>query len=211
MADARQSLDALLKRTTIQDHLEILKECNTSLKGSKGNLEVQHIKIVALLKLERYEDALRVFEEGGDALKQKGQLERAYALYKNGDLEEARTVARNNHNARGARHVEAQSSYRLEDFDGAKAIYQALAGSQAAIEGEENDLRINTGATDAQLEWSRQGHLVQKKKPAREDLEVFETAYNAACGCIARGELGQGEVLLKRAKGILTRMSLAGC
>ena len=42
---------------------------------------------------------------------------------------------------------------------------------------------------------------MQKKKPAREDLEAFETAYNAACGSIARGELAQGEVLLKRARG----------
>lgn len=43
---------------------------------------------------------------------------------------------------------------------------------------------------------------MQKKKPGREDLEAFETAYNAACGSIARGELGQGEVLLKRARGM---------
>ena len=42
---------------------------------------------------------------------------------------------------------------------------------------------------------------MQKKKPVREDLEAFETAYNAACESIARGELGQGEVWLKRAKG----------
>ena len=42
---------------------------------------------------------------------------------------------------------------------------------------------------------------MHKKKAGREDLEAFETAYNAACGCIARGELGQGEILLKRAKG----------
>ena len=80
-------------------------------------------------------------------------------------------------------------------------LYKELAGSQAAEEGEESDLRINSGATDAQLEWTKQGELVQKKKPGREDLEAFETAYNAACGSIARGELGQGEVLLKRAKG----------
>ena len=76
-----------------------------------------------------------------------------------------------------------------------------MAGNQAAVEGEENDLRINSGATDAQLEWARQGALVRRKKPGREDLEAFETAYNAACGSIARGELGQGEVLLRRAKG----------
>ena len=83
----------------------------------------------------------------------------------------------------------------------ASNIYKDLAGTQATIQNEENDLRINSGATDAQLEWKRQGELVLKKKPGREDLEAFETAYNAACGSIARGELGQGEVLLKRAKG----------
>lgn len=66
---------------------------------------------------------------------------------------------------------------------------------------EENDLRINQGALDAQLEWKGYGDKVQKKKPSREDLEAFETAYNAACGSIARGELSQAEILLKRAKG----------
>ena len=64
----------------------------------------------------------------------------------------------------------------------------------------EADLRVNSGAVDAQLEWTGRGDLVQKKKPGREDLDAFETAYNAACGSIARDELGQGEVLLKRAK-----------
>lgn len=52
---------------------------------------------------------------------------------------------------------------------------------------------------DAQLEWSGQGELAQKKKPAREDLDAFETAYNAACASIARGEFAQGEICLKRA------------
>jgi len=68
------------------------------------------------------------------------------------------------------------------------------------VNDEEYDIRINSGAVDAQLEWSGKGELAQKKKPSREDLEVFETAYNAACGSIARGELAQGEVCLKRAK-----------
>ena len=62
-------------------------------------------------------------------------------------------------------------------------------------------MRINGGAIDAQLEWNQLGCLVSKKKAKREDLEAFETAYNAACGCIARGEFGQGEFLLKRADG----------
>ena len=82
-------------------------------------------------------------------------------------------------------------------------MYLELSGSEATNDNEANDIRINSGATDAQLEWTGQGDLVKKKKPGREDLEAFETAYNAACASIARDEVQQGEVLLKRAKGML--------
>lgn len=92
-------------------------------------------------------------------------------------------------------------SYRLEEFAQTAELYKDLSTTPAAFQNEVNDLRINSGATDAQLEWKKQWHLVQKKKPGREDREAFETAYNAACGSIARGEFGQGEVLLKRARG----------
>lgn len=102
------SLSALLQRSTIDDHEEILNACNTLLKQSKGDLEAQRIKCLALLKLERYEDALRVLEQGGEPVKQKCQLERAYALYKNGDLRQAKEIAKQIAN-RGARHVEAQA------------------------------------------------------------------------------------------------------
>lgn len=75
------------------------------------------------------------------------------------------------------------------------------------MDNEEYDIRINSGAVDAQLEWSGQGELAQKKQPTREDLEVFETAFNAACGSIARGEFGQGQVCLKRAKDLCNALS----
>jgi signal recognition particle subunit SRP72 len=91
--------------------------------------------------------------------------------------------------------------YRLEKFPESSKIYQSLASSPDA-EDETYDLRINRAAIDAQLEWKGLGHLVSNKKPQREDLEAFESAYNAACASIARGELGQAEVLLKRAKRI---------
>ena len=84
-------------------------------------------------------------------------------------------------------------------------MYKQLADQP--VEDEEYDIRINSGAVDAQLEWTGQGELAQKKKPTREDLEVFETAFNAACGSIARGELAQGEVCLKRAKDLCNALS----
>ena len=109
MATPAKTLSALLQRTSIDDHEEILKACNASLKQSKGDLELQQVKFVALLKLDRYDDALRVLEEGGDRLKQRVPTERAYALYKVGDFEEAKNIAKHISGERGARHVEAQA------------------------------------------------------------------------------------------------------
>lgn len=90
-------------------------------------------------------------------------------------------------------------AYRSENFEQAARAYRQLSEQNDA--DEEADIRINSGAVDAQLEWAGLGHLAHSKKPEREDLQAFETAYNAACGSISRGELAQGEVCLKRAKG----------
>lgn len=43
------------------------------------------------------------------------------------------------------------------------------------------------------------------QRPAREDLEAFETTYNAACEYIARGQFDEAYLLLKRAKGALMK------
>ncbi|TKA29843.1 hypothetical protein B0A50_03207 [Salinomyces thailandicus] len=191
------NLASLLKQTDIEDHDEVLKAAQSALKQAKTDQNAQHVRVVALLKLDRFDDAIRAFEAGGDRLKEQAALEYAYALYKSGDPARAATIARAG-DARGHRHVEAQASYRKEDFRRAAELYQQLA---VQLEDDaEADLRINGGATDAQLEWAGCGELVQRKKPGREDLDAFETAYNAACSSIARGELGQAEVLLRRTR-----------
>ena len=197
MSSSAQTLATLLKRTDIEDHEEVLKAADAALKQSKGDLEAQQVKLVSLLKLDRYEDAVKAADAGGAKLKEKARLEYAYALYKAGRPEEAAEIAREG-SERGFRHVEAQSRYRKEDFGRAAELYQELASRPE--DDAEADLRINSGAVDAQLAWTGLGELVRKKKPGREDLEAFEAAYNAACASIARGELGQGEVLLKRAR-----------
>lgn len=194
---ANASLSALLQNTTLDDHTEVLKLCNAALKKSKSHLEAQQVKAVALLKLDRYDEALHHFEDSGEELKEKSPLEYAYTLYKTGNLEEAAKIAGTVGNSRGATHVEAQATYRAEKFSRTLELYKELSAEQIA--SEEYDLRVNGGALQAQLEWTSTDTL-QSKRPSREDLEQFETAYNTACGSIARGELAQAEVLLKRAK-----------
>jgi signal recognition particle subunit SRP72 len=195
------TLTSLLRGATIEDHDEVLKASNAVLKSSKTNLDALHTRVVALIKLDRYDDALRALDDGGDRLAERCVLEKAYALYKTGQLAEAEKLARGT-DKRSLRHVAAQVAYRAEKFEDAARIYKELSAQPAGVEGEENDLRINSAAADAQLEWQGNGDRVEesRKKPGREDLEAFETSYNAACGCIARGELNAGSVLLKRAR-----------
>lgn len=197
------SLTNLLRSATIDDHEEVLKATNAVLKSSKGNQDALYTRVVALLKLDRYDDALRVLDEGGDKLAERCALEKAYALYRTGDYEDADAVLKKSGlDSRGLKHVAAQLAYRAERFEDAARMYKDLEARNDGLEGEENDLRINSSAVDAQLEWQGNGHLVEKgrKRPSREDLEAFETAYNAACGSIARGDMGQGAILLKRAR-----------
>lgn len=200
MSSATPSLASLLSQATLADHEEYLRAANAALKTSKHDLRAQHTRVVALLKLDRYEDAVRAVEEGGDALKNAAGLEYSYGLYKTGKLTDAITTARDLE-GRGARFVEAQALYRGEEFQDAQRVYQQLA--QEKVGSEEGDLRINMKAVEAQLLWqgtSPSAEELQIDKVERKDLEAFETAFNSACVCVARTDLRQAEVLLKRAK-----------
>ncbi|KAH4046900.1 signal recognition particle subunit SRP72 [Parastagonospora nodorum] len=206
MAASAKSLASLLAQASLEDHDEVLKAANGAIKKSKTDIEAHHVKAIALLNLDRYEDALEVFENT-KALQEKASFEYAYALYKTGNAAKAVEVAEASgaNGGRGSKHMLAQAAYRSENFAQAAKIYKELANQP--VEDEEYDIRINSGAVDAQLEWTGQGELAQKKKPTREDLEVFETAFNAACGSISRGELAQAEVCLKRAKDLCNAAS----
>ncbi len=193
------SLSALLKKSSLEDHEQILSECNKALKSSKGSdHDTQRVKVVALLKLDRYDEATKFIENNAGAeLRKKVELEYAYALYKTGRLKEAADVAATLE-SRGAHHIEAQARYRLEESTQTADLYKRIRRQK--LDTEEFDLRVNQGAIDAQAHWLGLSGSASVRRPGREDLEAFETAYNAACGSVARGEYAQAEMLLKRAK-----------
>ncbi|KAJ5991001.1 hypothetical protein N7522_011208 [Penicillium canescens] len=197
-----QSLASLLQRASIDDHEEVLQSCNAVLAKSKLDLQAQHMKVVALLKLDRYDEALRTFEAGGDALKKSAGLEYAYASYKCGKLEQATEAVTRTASGRGADHLEAQVRYRAEEFRRTAELYEQLMQNTTSHSHEINDLNINSWATDAQLQWKGEPEFVRHDRLSREDLESFETTYNAACLNIAKGAFKQGEVLLNRAQNI---------
>ncbi|KAI1414237.1 hypothetical protein F5Y13DRAFT_188335 [Hypoxylon sp. FL1857] len=206
MANPAATLTSLLRASTIQDHDEVLKAANAAIKASKRDLNAQHTRVVALLKLDRFHDALRAIAEGGDSLEKECVFEKSYALYKSGQLQDAEktlhTASDSSKSSRAFRHLAAQVAYRAEKFSDAADTYRNLSQDSGGLPGEENDLRINLLATNAQLEWNGLGNLLreQERQPSRDHLEAFETAYNAACTCIARGDFTRASVFLKRAQ-----------
>lgn len=103
---ASRSLASLLRQTTLDDHEEVLRAANAVLKKSKDDREARKTKIIALLKLDRYEDAL---DAAGEGSKDGTELPKAYALYKVGRYDEAELIAKSLKDGRGIRHVEAQA------------------------------------------------------------------------------------------------------
>ncbi|KAI1819709.1 hypothetical protein F4861DRAFT_115893 [Xylaria intraflava] len=206
MSDPAATLASLLRASTIQDHDEVLKLANAAIKSSKQDTNAHHTRVIALLKVDRFDDALRAIAEGGHVLESRCIFEKAYALYKVGRLEEARDTIEKAPSTQAAsrpfRHLRAQIAYRAESFLDAAAIYRDLAAQEAVPHGDENDIEINVLATNAQLEWAGLGHKLDgdEKRTSRADLESFETTYNTACAHIARAELAEASVLLKRAR-----------
>ncbi|KAI1771785.1 hypothetical protein F4818DRAFT_189684 [Hypoxylon cercidicola] len=206
MAHPTATLTSLLRASTIQDHDEILKAANAAIRASKTDIDAQRTRVVALLKLDRFDDALRAVAEGGDALEKECVFEKSYALYKSGQLEDAdktlKTASTPFKSSRAFRHLAAQIAYRAEKFPDAADTYHHLSQGSGGLPGEENDLKINLLATKAQIEWNGLGNALddQERQPSRDHLEAFETAYNAACTCIARGDFTRASVFLKRAR-----------
>ena len=109
------SLTALLKDLSVnEDDEQILKHANNVLKKYKSDSPALRTKLVALIKLERYQDAIRLLES--DETKGKlddVELEHAYSLYKVGRISDAVEVANQGvageKRNRGLQHVKAQS------------------------------------------------------------------------------------------------------
>ncbi|KAL2211922.1 signal recognition particle subunit [Sarocladium strictum] len=196
-SDPVATLNSLLRSTSIIDDEEVLKAANAAIKNNSGDFSSHHARLVALLKLDRFDDALRAIDEGGDRLGTACALERAYALYKTGKLEEATQVLKaSTRSDRSFRHVAAQVAYRAERYREAKEVYQSLLKDDSG--DEVNDIAINMAAADAQAEW--QGAPLSSAAPEEQEYDTFELCYNAACACIARGSFHTAAKLLQKAK-----------
>lgn len=190
------SLSTLLSKATLDDHDALLSASEAALKTSPSDTQAQQTKAVALLKLERYADALAYFQTS-QSLQDAVPEAYAYCLYRSGKFEEAVKVASAAKESRGAQHLILQAAYRAENWEAANQAHSAL--SKDKVSHEEFDLRVNKLALDAEGLWLEVLSAAAVPRATTDDLGAFDKAYNAACISIGKGQLKEADILLKRA------------
>ncbi|BFZ60420.1 Signal recognition particle subunit SRP72 [Saitoella coloradoensis] len=174
------------------DHSEVVKVSNRILAHQSQNLDALKAKVIALIKLDEYENAMELL---GKLPETEATLERAYCYYKTGKEVEAAGLTKDSED-RAMQHVAAQTAYRLEDFDRAAQLYATLSSGRALVPNEDVDLKVNHRAAVAQSFWS----IGAATAPSNSnDNPIYEAAYNSACIKIAQGEYAEANTLLEHA------------
>lgn len=197
---ASDALNAAVSRLILSDeraHDEILEAAQDALKKSKTDEHAQRTCLVALIKLDRYDEALHLLNTAGSALPSQAPLEHAYVLYKAGQPREALKIAQSHGKTRDFQHMLAQAAYRAEEFELARDIYARLSADGSE---EDSDLRVNRGAVDAALCWTGKSAVIGDKKIEREAFEQYDTAFNAGSEAAAKGDLKQALMFLSKAR-----------
>lgn len=203
-AEQCQALFGELERFVNQGEYEkALKICDKILHGIPDDTDALHCKLITLIRLERYSEALALWSKSFKA-ENKFLFERAYCLYRSNQLPQALEVIEN---AKAqdkvdvaTRHLEAQLNYRLENYAACLSVYRALLDEMTEEEGSYYEVLANYNAVKASM-LTAKGTL-DDKHSIEENVETYELAYNSACGQIALGNLSKAQSLLESAKKI---------
>ncbi|RUS30933.1 hypothetical protein BC938DRAFT_478737, partial [Jimgerdemannia flammicorona] len=195
-------LFAELERAVSQtEYDKAIKLCDKILQLKPDDRDALHCKVITLIRLEKYQDALNVCSKklaAGDLA-----FEQAYCFYRTNRLPKALEVIRTTQqegsvDSRTLRHLEAQVNYRLEDYPACLAVYHGLLQDMSPSNDEYNDVLANYNAVKSALLFS--GAELDAKYVPKDNTNTYELAYNSACAHVAQGDLAGAERLLETAK-----------
>ena len=183
-------LDAALKA---EDDESALAASEAILESSPGDATAFQCKVVALIKMSRYQEAFDALDSRvDDAVDQT--FERAYCLYMlNREQESLKALGdASTLEGRGAQ-LAAQIHYRLGEAEKAVELFRK---AEADLGGQSSETSINLLAA---LVSAGQADEALKYAAELSDSGQFEQQYNHACACIESGHLSKAQALLQRA------------
>ncbi|EMR11778.1 hypothetical protein PNEG_00205 [Pneumocystis murina B123] len=171
-------------------HEEVI-ELSDKIKGfSISDIKSTKSKIIALIKLDRYSEALFLIRSELSA--EKALLEMIYCLFMLKKYEEAMDWAKKS-NKREIKHIKAQIAYQKDQMIDASEIYKELQQDPYRIENEEFDLSINLLAT--QVTWPS---IEISNHPAI--YQSLDYRFNIGCHLIYRKEYMKAKELFELSK-----------
>ncbi|QSL64753.1 hypothetical protein MERGE_002055 [Pneumocystis wakefieldiae] len=171
-------------------HEEVV-EVSDKIKGfSMSDIKSTKSKVIALIKLDRYEEALLLIRSELSA--EKALSEMVYCLFVLKKYEEAMDWAKKS-NKREIKHIRAQIAYQKNQMVEANHIYKELQQDPYRIENEEFDLCINllaTQVTSPSIEISNQPAIYQS----------LDYRFNIGCHLIYKKEYMKAKELFELSK-----------
>ncbi|XP_045189095.2 signal recognition particle subunit SRP72-like [Mercenaria mercenaria] len=178
-----------------QEYERALKCANKILQEDAGEVAAFQCKIVCLINLEKFGDALTAINRD-KSVQSAVRFEKAYCEYRLNRTQEAITTLRAGGDNLDNRCKEllAQVLYRLEQYEECYRLYRDLIKNSQDEFDEERETNLSAVLASLQL-WD--GKDVEE--PGSRD-STYELCYNHACYLIGKGDLKGAEQKLRQAE-----------
>ncbi|XGW08313.1 hypothetical protein V3C99_010991 [Haemonchus contortus] len=188
----RQCLTDLSRADTSGDYQKALQAANRIIRRYPKELYAFKCKLVCLIQLAMYDDALTLLKKTPPNQMGECAFEKAYILYRLERNDEAlEALAACDPKDHRALELKAQLCYRLDQFQEALDIFRDLLRNHS--DSYDDERKANYLAVQAQLE------AMGIKQQAADDSETFEQLYNTACQLIEAGKYEKALTNLDRA------------
>jgi len=178
-----------------------VKQCNKILNVSPQDTTAFHCKMVNLLQLGKFKDALHQMQTSHLAESAIDvSFEHAYCLYRENRCAEALKVldkGQKSQEVLKVKELRAQILYRLERYKECMAVYRdIIKNTEMGTDDFEVERMTNLAAVVVHLNAMGESHAL----PEVGGDETYEMVYNKACCLLATGEFAEAEMLLKDAE-----------
>lgn len=185
---------SLNKHIQRSDFEQAVKVADQVLSVAPGDDDAIRCKVVALVKADRFDDAISTIQTSKKVLTDFSFF-KAYCLYRQNKLDEALESLKSQEGNSATMLLESQILYRLGKMDACMDIYQKLQKSK--IDSLEINSVANLIASGRASEVQRLMDTLKVKATSS-----FELAYNTACSLIEGNKYTDAEQLLLSARRI---------
>ncbi|KAI7894903.1 uncharacterized protein EV154DRAFT_437638 [Mucor mucedo] len=194
-------------KNAVQDYDDerSLEICDELIKLNPDDLVTLQCKIVSLIRLEKYKEALSIIARQFRNSDVDLSYEKIYCYYRTNQLVPAMELLEELKSKSEAQnpsllYLEAQLLYSQGQFEKTIQVYETLLKSSDKNDSLYDEIQVNLLAAKAGLLFSSSKAEEKDKADLKESADLYEVAYNAASVYLARGDLKKAQQQLELAK-----------